>query len=101
MQAVGASRQALQFTGDAAIFGDGRIWVDIGGRKKGFRSLEFFLNRRLLAGDEFSHDKTVLKRAFALFVASLGDPCFDGSESEAIGDVEVREIFADRPAARL
>ena len=101
MQAVGAFRQALQFAGDAAIFGERRVGVDIGGREERFRCLEFFLDRRLLAGNEFSHDKTVLKRAFAFFIATLRDPCFEGSERETIGDVEVRKTFANRPAGGL
>ena len=101
MQAVGIPGEAFHFSGDAAIFGERRVRVDISGRKERFRGLEFFLDRRLMAGDEFAYDNAVLKRTFALFAATFRDANFDGSKREVVGDVEVRETFSDRPVAGL
>jgi Carbon-nitrogen hydrolase len=101
VQAVGVSSEAFYFGGDAAIFGECRVGFEIGGRQESFWGGEFLFNRRLLAGDEFANEEAVLKRTFALLAASFCNAVFDGSEGVAVGDVEVREAFADRPAAGL
>jgi hypothetical protein len=101
MQAVGIPGEAFHFSGDAAIFGERRVGVDIGGGQEHFRGGEFLFDRRLLAGDEFANQEAVLKRAFALLAPSFRNTGFDGSQGVAVGDVEVREAFADGPAAWL
>ena len=57
--------------------------ISAGGRNT-FGALNFLFAGRLLAGDEFAHYETVLKRAFAFFGASFGDAGFDGARAKPL-----------------